>query len=60
MPEQTSLDFDSKQTNQTYPFVLNCSDFDRSRTALLEFHRLTSVVGSVEEGGKSVQEGTWR
>jgi len=60
MSEQKSLDFDNKKTNQTYPFVLNCSDFNRRRTALLEFHCLISVVRSVEEGGKSIEEGTWR
>jgi len=60
MPEQKSLDFHDKQINQTYPFVLNCSDFDRRRTALSEFHCLISVVRSVEDGGKSIEEDMWR
>ena len=38
MPEEESLDFDNKQTDQTYLFVPNCRDFDSTRTALLEFH----------------------
>jgi len=38
MSKQGSLDFDNTQTNQTYLFVPNCSDFDRTRMNLLEFH----------------------
>ena len=56
MPKQKSLNVNNKQTNQSYLFVSNCSDFDRTRTVLLEFHWLIGVVITVKERGKSIEE----
>ena len=50
MPEQKSLDFDNKPKKKIYLFIPNCSDFDR----------MVSILRTVEEGGKAVEEGMWR
>jgi len=50
VPEQKSLDFDNKPKKKIYLFIPNCSDFDR----------MVSILRTVEEGGKAVEEGMWR